>query len=229
MKDVGQITDQEILRIVGADQDKAEKVKTIINDPSMVTDIGLLDETSFSQRYAGLNEDLISHDKDSTEWINENDENLIEGEVIVRKLNTIIQDLTLVFTWKISPTVYGSVEEITYWKNIRNQNIGLSIRYGSGEAILETVDDIRYLINLDNKNGIDINNLGYEFNTRLYDQQSSFWIRNAIDETDFKIIKKGFESNANQYMEENDWTVDRVELWFYGPLDIQKQEKYVDV
>ena len=227
MRDISQITDQELLSLLTGNI-PLEDVKNILSDPA-IYDNQHIKEQDFSYHYADALRNQIEFETDSEDWKDQHFENLIQGELTARNINFWIKDPKLIFTTTISTSVDKTVEKFTHWVNTNKQKIIMVEKFIKGEALIKTDQELNLDIDVNNTAGININDLGHEFDIKLYETFDTQWISDDLSVEQKNSIAVGFLSGVNEFMEGNNWTIDHVDLWFYGPIDIVQQKKYIDV
>lgn len=227
MRDISQITDQELLSLLTGNI-PLEDVKNILSDPA-IYDNQHIKEQDFSYHYADTLRNQIEFETDSEDWKDQHFDNLIQGELIARNINFWVENPKLIFTTTISTSVDKTVEKITHWVNTNKQKIIMIEKFIKGEALIKTDQELNLDIDVNNTAGININDIGHEFDIKLYETFDTQWISDDLSVEQKNSIVVGFLSGVNEFMEDNNWTIDHVDLWFYGPIDFVQQKKYINV
>lgn len=227
MRDISQITDDELSALVSRDI-SLEAVKNILSDTSIYEN-GRIKEQDFSYLYAEALRDQIEYESDSDAWQDQHFNNLIQGELTARDINFWIDGPSLIFVTTLSTKIDKTIEKFTHWINDNKQKIIMVEKFISGEAIIKTDHPLSLDVNLYSSSGINISDLSYEFNSKLYGIFDTQWISDVLSAEQKNIIASGFSSGANEYMEENGWHIDHVDLWFYGPIEVTETKEYIYV
>lgn len=126
-------------------------------------------------------------------------------------------------TWRLSTTEKKNVIEREIWRHAeKNWTVVHEVLYRWGHATLDTEDNNEPEIDLDNDDGVEIYDIGFEVET-LDDGCGSEWeFPDEMAETDRQTMLDGWNDEMHCYMEDNGWEMDHSEVFFYGPLELEQ-------
>lgn len=95
-----------------------------------------------------------------------------------------------------------------------------------GHITIETDGHTAPEIDLENEDGLDVNDLGYTVEIgELDDGCGSDWVFSDNMPDDIReTTANGYDEEMNIYMEEAGWEHENTELWFSGPLELKPAE-----
>ena len=128
--------------------------------------------------------------------------------------------------WRIATVQKKSAVEREFWVHsdkgwtVVRENV-----YRWGTILVETEDHNPPDIDLENAHGIDMYSTDYNYELDSLDD--GCWADwefpdDMPDEEREKVIE-GFDEDSYDYMESNGWYNDETEVWFHGPLEMQRE------
>jgi hypothetical protein len=125
--------------------------------------------------------------------------------------------------YSVSPKYKKSIEEREIWQRdgrelVRTQG------WRGGSVWLITEDDQPLDIKAENPDGLLITDCGYEYELdSFWDGVYDDWIwPEDMSEEEQELILAAWEEDSYEALENLGWTNVDTEIWFFGPLDIEK-------
>lgn len=128
--------------------------------------------------------------------------------------------------WRIATVQKKSAVEREFW--VHSDTGWTVVRengYRWGTILVETEDHTPPNIDLENAHGIDMYSTDYNYELDSLDD--GCWTDwefpdDMPDEEREKVIE-GFDEDSYDYMESSGWYNDETEVWFHGPLEMQRE------
>jgi len=127
--------------------------------------------------------------------------------------------------WRISTVDKKNVVEREFWAHEEKGWIVVrETGFRWGAVALETEDHNPPDIDAENPNGIDVYSTDYNYELESLDD--GCWMEwefpDDMPDEERQALEEGWEEDSYDYLESNGWYNDETEVWFYGPLDIQR-------
>ena len=128
--------------------------------------------------------------------------------------------------WRIATVQKKSAVEREFWVHSdKRWTVVRENGYRWGTILVETEDHNPPDIDLENAHGIDMYSTDYNYELDSLDD--GCWADwefpdDMPDEEREKVIE-GFDEDSYDYMESNGWYNDETEVWFRGPLEMQRE------
>ena len=127
--------------------------------------------------------------------------------------------------WLLRTQDKKNVESHLHWQQ-GDDEIMLTERFRWGSVFIHTQDENPPVIDLENLEGILVSAIPYMEMNDLEDLYSDNWDFDGCD-VDEEGIQEGWEDRGFDYMESAGWISTSSEIWFYGPLSLEKNTETV--
>lgn len=128
--------------------------------------------------------------------------------------------------WRVSTVEKKSAVEREFWVNEeKGWTVVRETGFRWGTFKVETEDHNPPDIDPENPDGVDMYSIDYNYELDSLDDGcwAEWEFPDDMPEEERDAVVEGFDEDSYDYMESNGWYNDETEVWFYGPLDIQRE------
>jgi hypothetical protein len=129
--------------------------------------------------------------------------------------------------WRLTTVEKKNAVEREHWIHTeKNHVVVYETGFRWGSVFVFTDDDNPPDIDLENADGLDVYSLDCETELDLLDDGcwSDWEFPDEMSKEDRDALQEGWEEDSYDYMENAGWYSDETELWFNGPLELERVE-----